>query len=200
VGILIAVVAVLLLGALVFNLVTKDSKTAVEQTRPVTVQGTPLPRYEGATAGGEDPGIGGTGPTLNGEDFDGNSITIGGASDKPRLVIFVAHWCPHCQREVPLIVDWRADGTIPSDIEVIGVSTGVDPAYPNYPPSEWLSEVGWTDPVMADAAEGTAAQAYGLASYPYFVALDKDGKVVARSSGELDQTAIAQLVQKLQQG
>ena len=146
VGILIAVVAVLLVGALVFNAMTKDDASAdVEQTRPVTVEGAALPRFDGTAA--QDPGIGAEAPVLTGQGFDGGAITIGGpqtgSDGRPTLVMFVAHWCPHCQREVPLVVGWRADGTIPSDIDLVAVSTGVDPAYPNYPPSEWLADEKW---------------------------------------------------------
>ena len=201
VGILIAVVAVLLVGALVFNAMTKDDASAdVEQTRPVTVEGAALPRFDGTAA--QDPGIGAEAPVLTGQGFDGGAITIGGpqtgSDGRPTLVMFVAHWCPHCQREVPLVVGWRADGTIPSDIDLVAVSTGVDPAYPNYPPSEWLADERWPGGIMADDADSTAAQAYGLSAYPYFVALDKDGKVVARDTGELTQDAIEQLVQQLE--
>jgi hypothetical protein len=39
--------------------------------------------------------------------------------------------------------------------------------------------------VLVDAERGTAAAAYGLESFPYFVALDAAGKVTGRASGEL---------------
>jgi thiol-disulfide isomerase/thioredoxin len=197
VGILIAVVAVLLLGAIIYNAVSKeDTTTTVEQNRPVTVEGTALPEFDHGLA--QDPAIGTPAPTLSGQGFDGDKVALGGASDRPTLAVFVAHWCPHCQREVPLLVQWRADGTIPSDIDVVAVSTAVNPAYPNYPPSEWLADVGWEDPVMADDVDMSAAAAYGLSAYPYFVALDTDGNVVARDTGELTQDAVSQLVQQLQ--
>jgi thiol-disulfide isomerase/thioredoxin len=196
VGILIAVVAVLLLGAVVYNAVSKDNTTAVEQNQPVTVSGAALPEFERGLA--PDPAVGTPAPGLSGQGFDGDKVTIGGASDHPTLVVFVAHWCPHCQREVPLLVQWRADGTIPPDVDLVAVSTAVNPAYPNYPPSEWLDDVGWKDPVMADDADMTAAGAYGLSAYPYFVALDTEGNVVARDTGELTQDAVRQLVQQLQ--
>ena len=51
---------------------------------------------------------------------------------------------------------------------------------------------------MADSGRDAAAAAFGLPSYPYFVALDADGKVVARGTGELDQAAMQDLVAQLQ--
>ena len=43
---------------------------------------------------------------------------------------------------------------------------------------------------MADSRDGTAAKAYGLTAYPYFVLVNADGTVAGRGSGELpeDQT------------
>ena len=28
----------------------------------------------------------------------------------PQLIVVMAHWCPHCQAEIPRIVDWNTDG------------------------------------------------------------------------------------------
>jgi hypothetical protein len=39
--------------------------------------------------------------------------------------------------------------------------------------------------VIADDEAGTAATTFGLSAFPYFVAVDADGTVVARASGEL---------------
>jgi len=47
---------------------------------------------------------------------------------------------------------------------------------------------------MADSASGTAANAYGLPGFPYFVALDSSGKVIGRSSGEITTNQFAKLV------
>ena len=46
---------------------------------------------------------------------------------------------------------------------------------------------------MADSASGTAANAYGLPAFPYFVALDSSGKVVGRTSGEITTDQFAKL-------
>ncbi|HMQ27760.1 MAG TPA: redoxin domain-containing protein, partial [Acidimicrobiales bacterium] len=100
------------------------------QTASVTVDGAPLPQF---TEGREDAAVGETAPTLRGRTFTGEPVTIGGPSDQPSIVVFVAHWCPHCQAEVPRLVEWRADGTIPDDIRLVGVATGTDENQPNYP-------------------------------------------------------------------
>jgi thiol-disulfide isomerase/thioredoxin len=202
VAILLGVVAVLLVGAIAVTALTKDDSSSgssgsadVEQTRPVSIAGTPLPLLPHE---GDDPAVGMTAPVLTGASFTGETETLGGATAKPTLAVFVAHWCPHCQREVPLLVQWADDGTIPEDIDLVAVSTAVGRYPVNYPPSEWLDREGWPGRIIADDQNDTAAQAYGLPSYPYFLALDKEGKVVARGTGELDQAQVAELVDKLQ--
>jgi thiol-disulfide isomerase/thioredoxin len=157
----------------------------IAQNRPVTVQGTPLAPYpQDSTT--NDPGIGQLAPTLVGQSFDGSPVTIGGPGPQPTLVAFVAHWCPHCNVEVPRLVQWIGQGGPPKDLRIVAVSTGVDKSAPNYPPSSWLAKLKWPEPVMADSADATAAQAYGLAFYPYLVVLGPDGKVLGRTTGELE--------------
>ena len=143
--------------------------------------GDPLTEFPGNDA--DDPSIGATAPVVDGKSFDGTPESIGGATGRPSLVVFVAHWCPHCQDEVPRLVDWRADGTIPEDIDLVAVSTAVESDLPNYPPSAWLAAEEWPGRILTDDADGTAAGVYGLPSYPYFVALDADGRVVAPGHG-----------------
>jgi hypothetical protein len=74
---------------------------------------------------------------------------------------------------------------MPDDVELLTVSTSVKPGADNYPPEKWLESEGWSAPVLADDDASSVAQAYGLTSFPYFVVVDADGKVVARASGEL---------------
>ncbi len=46
---------------------------------------------------------------------------------------------------------------------------------------------------MFDDAVGTAAEAYGVASFPYWAVIDGDGRVVFRYSGQLDESGIEQV-------
>ena len=136
-----------------------------------------------AGGGGDDDAVGGPAPEATGEDFDGDAVTVGG--EAAQVIAFVAHWCPHCQAEVPRIVEWIADGELPEDVPIRLVATGTDERQPNYPPSAWLEEEGWEGPVLVDSAESLVGEAFGVSAYPFFVAVDADGEVVARTSGEL---------------
>jgi cytochrome c biogenesis protein CcmG/thiol:disulfide interchange protein DsbE len=167
---------------------TDAAAEGLEQTRPVEVSGSPLPEF---SARGADPAVGRPAPELRGQSFDGTPVEV--THGRPKLLVFVAHWCRHCQREVPVIVEHLRSQPLPDSIDLVAISTGVSPDQPNYPPSTWLRRERWTAPVLADSSEGAAADAFGLASFPYFVAVDGAGKVVARTSGELGPDQFDQL-------
>ena len=169
---------------------SSGSDAALVQQREVVVDGATLAAYDSTAP--SDPAVGQVAPKVQGTSFDGTPVTIGGPGTGNRLVLFVAHWCPHCQREVPLLAP-KLQGLVPGGGQVLTVATGTNASAPNYPPSAWLRKVGWKAPVLADSKGFEAAKAYGLSSYPYFVALDKDGKVIARGTGELAADAVSAL-------
>lgn len=166
------------------------SIAGVEETRDVEVGGAAL----APLGAGTDPAMGQTIPAVTGATFDGTPVTIGG-NGKATVVVFVAHWCPHCQNEVPLLSDHLAGQPMPDGVELVTVSTSTSPERPNYPPSAWLDREDWPGPVLADSADGTAAQAFGLTGLPYFVAVNSAGEVVGRTSGEISTDQFDQLVE-----
>jgi cytochrome c biogenesis protein CcmG, thiol:disulfide interchange protein DsbE len=171
------------------NGTTGSTQLAAQETRPVEVSGTPIPRFDARS----DTGAGMVIPTVEGASFDGTPVTIM-PDGRPKVIVFVAHWCPHCQREVPRLSEYLRENPLPGDVDMVTVATGTTPDRPNYPPSAWLERETWPGPVLADSEDATAASAFGLSSYPFFVAADKDGKIVARTSGELTTDQFAELV------
>ena len=186
-----AVVVVAGIIAIIASRDTDGTSTpaGVEQTRPVDVTGSALPVLPDAAT---DPAVGQPIPELHGHTFDDTPISIT-RDGRAKLVLFVAHWCPHCQREVPLLVDYLESHSLPDNVDLVTVATGTTPDRPNYPPSAWLERERWPAPVLVDDADGTAAQAFGLPGYPYFVAVDASGTVVARTSGEITTDQFAAL-------
>jgi hypothetical protein len=87
--------------------------------------------------------------------------------------------------EIPIVQQWIDQNGMPDNVELVTVSTAVDSAQPNYPPSEWLEAEGWTSPVMADDESGTASEALGTSGFPFFVFVNADGTVRSRFAGEL---------------
>jgi len=131
---------------------------------------------------GTDADIGKPAPTATGKNFAGDPVTLI-QPGKPTMIVFAAHWCPHCNAELPLIIDWmKSNGN--KDVDVIAVTTGSDVNKPNWPPSSWLANLGWGGRVLADSKDQTLAQAYGLTGYPYMVFVDAKGNVSTRFSGE----------------
>ncbi|MFZ4720723.1 MAG: TlpA family protein disulfide reductase [Ilumatobacteraceae bacterium] len=165
-------------------------------SQPVTVTGDPLPAFDSAKS--PDPAVGTSAPVLDGKNFNGQDIKVD-AADGAYMLVFLAHWCPHCNAEVPRLIDWRNSGAVPEELRVIGVATAVSPTAVNFPPAQWFSNKGWPWPVLVDesqgdAAAGKAAQAYGATGWPYFVIVGKDGKVKVRVSGEVEITDLQKIV------
>jgi cytochrome c biogenesis protein CcmG, thiol:disulfide interchange protein DsbE len=187
----IAAVAMAAVVALTASLVNGDEETVnAFDSAGATVDGTDLARF--ATTE-DDPDVGRAAPVIEGRDRDGDEITTPEAG-RPTILLFVAHWCPHCQAEVPVVQDWVDDGGLPDDVDLVTVATSIDDSRPNYPPSDWLSDEGWTSPTVADA-DGSAAEAYGLSAFPYWVVVDSSGRVVLRTTGELTHDQLDQLVE-----
>jgi thiol-disulfide isomerase/thioredoxin len=178
-ALLLGIGGVIVIGAAALALVLGQGGGGATATPTVTPSAA-LPAFV-QTAG--DPAIGMPAPQVSGQGFDGQPVAI--ADDgRAKIVLFLAHWCPHCQREVPVVQDWLDAGGLPSDVDLLSVATSIDANAPNYPPDAWLEREGWTAPVLVDA-DNAVADLYGLTSFPYWVAVDDQGDVVLRVTGEL---------------
>ena len=160
-------------------------------TAPVTVNGAALPAIP---ENGKDPAVGRPFPGITGSNvLDGSPVAIT-ADGRAKVVIYVAHWCPHCQAEVPVITAWLAAKGRPADVDLYAVSTAVAPDRGNFPPASWLVREKWPIATLADDAGGSAFRAAGLSSFPSFVAVGADGTVRARAMGELETAAFEALL------
>ncbi|MGB8861350.1 MAG: TlpA family protein disulfide reductase [Ilumatobacteraceae bacterium] len=168
--------------------------TAAPASDAPRINGDALPLW----TGGDDPAVGMPAPTVDGFDYAGNRATIQGGSGAT-LVVFAAHWCPHCNVELGLMLGWMADGTIPTSLPVTLVSTAEAAGTPNYPADQWLANAGWTAPVLRDshAVDGEAgdvAKAFGASAWPFSVLIGADGRVLARTAGQLDVNSLTALL------
>ncbi len=154
---------------------------ALQESGPVVVDGAALDPFDSSM---DDLSIGVTAPVISGESFDGSPIVIGAPSENLTLVVFLAHWCPHCNDEIPELIDLDEAGAIPDNVDVIGVSTAVRADAENFPPSEWIDDKGWAWPMMADDEGFSALNAMGGTSFPFAVVLSADGTVLARRAGQ----------------
>jgi cytochrome c biogenesis protein CcmG/thiol:disulfide interchange protein DsbE len=167
---------------------TVEGEVASGEFQPVIVDGDVLsPLGDGSGNPAMDTAMGKTAPTLNGYTFAGNPVSITpGASAQPIMLVFLAHWCPHCNREVPRLIDWQEQGLVPEGLRVIGVTTASRNDQANWPPSDWIEEMKWPFEVFADSEAGDAANAYGVDGFPFIAMVNAEGKIVGRHSGELE--------------
>ncbi len=166
-----------------------------EQVAPVQVIGEALasmPPEIPVTEPDNDPAVGEIAPDLIGTSFDGSPVTVT-ADGTPRVIMFVAHWCPHCQREIPAVKALIDDGALPEGLEIVVVSTAVRDGEPNFPPQDWLEAEQWPGLIMRDSPEFDALFAFGAGGFPFSVYLDSEHRVVARSAGELPEDIIRQI-------
>ncbi|MEI8240195.1 MAG: TlpA disulfide reductase family protein [Actinomycetota bacterium] len=163
---------------------------------PVKVTGTVLAPYDSKV--NPDPAVGTAVPVLEGKNFQGAPIVID-KSKGATMVVFLAHWCTHCNAEVPRLLAWKHSGQVPAGLNVVGVATAVAKTAVNYPPAQWFANKGWEWPVMVDeskgdGAAGVGADAYGATGWPYFVIFGADGKVKVRISGEVQISELQKIV------
>jgi cytochrome c biogenesis protein CcmG/thiol:disulfide interchange protein DsbE len=155
-----------------------EEEVALENYGAVVVSGDPLPPLPD---GEDDPAIGTRAPAITSEQ-PGSTVEVVPGDGEPMLILFLAHWCPHCQAELPKYVELAEQGAL-DGLRTVAVATSTTPERPNYPPSAWLDEEGWAGDRFYDDRESTAAAAYGLTSFPFAVFVDADGNVVDRFSG-----------------
>lgn len=195
--IVVGVVGFGILAGIMVGRSSQNSEPTGVYVSDVVVTGETLPPT--VAPGTPDPAVGMTAPELEGRTFDGSPLAFTN-DGSPRVVAFVAHWCPHCQRDVADVTGYLADHPVPGGIEVQTVSTLVDENAANFPPDRWLESEGWPWPVMNDDENNTAARAFGLTGTPLWVFVDADGHVVERVSGEIGAAALWQKMEALAAG
>jgi thiol-disulfide isomerase/thioredoxin len=176
-------IATVVIVATVVALLASAAPSGLSEPAPrdLVVSGTPLPPMPQT---GLDPAVGQPVPSISGTGLEGESIQIGPDGGAQAIVI-LAHWCPHCQAELPVLSEWLASNQSPPGVRVVALSTGIDAMRPNYPPSAWLEREGWTQPTLVDDAGSTGLAALGMTTFPAFVFVDSDGTVAMRMTGEI---------------
>lgn len=178
---------------------TSTTSSEVDGFGDVFVVGEPLPVFEPGT--GDDPALGLQAPSLTGEDGTGTGLTIG-PDGKAKIVVLLAHWCPHCQAQMPVLQSWLDSGGLPMGVDLYAVAVLTDRLRDEstWPPAEWLAGEGWTYPTIEDDDEGRAATALGVTGVPLFVVLDGNNTVLGRIAGELDVGQLDTLAQLASEG
>lgn len=143
-----------------------------------------LKSFQGNDA--KDTAVGDKIPEFSGKNIKNEKVSFGPDAGQPQFIAVMAHWCPHCNNEVPKIVEWANDGGLPDNVKMWAISTSAKQGSPNFPPAEWLAKEKWTWPALVDDELGTASLALGGDGFPFLVFVNADGTVYKRFSGEMD--------------
>ena len=159
----------------------------------INVVGDSLPQYAGEND--DNVALGLAAPTFSAPDQNSEIFQLE-KNGNSKALLFLAHWCPHCQREVPVVQRFIDSNGVPPGIDVIAVATSIDRGRDNYPPQEWLEREGWSETQIYDL-DREIGEAYGLNAFPYWVFLDKDLNVLARRTGNLPEDMVGALLIQL---
>ena len=179
IGVVGGVVVLLLVAAVVFG----NQEVGAEYGDP-EVQGEALPLMP-PNAPIDDTATGFEYPNVRGQDFDGSTVTIDNGDGRAKGIVFLAHWCPHCQDEVPRVQAWLDSTGGDPGVDLYSVATSMNSGRGNFPPSSWLEGEGWTVPTIRDDQQNSVLLSYGAGGFPYWVFTNADGTVAVRTSGQL---------------
>ena len=173
---------------------TSDVPSLEDVAGPVQVEGqaiaVPLPEE----AGTPDPAVGLPSPRIEALDYDDRPFVIG-EPGRAQVLVFLAHWCPVCDQELPTLRSIVAADGVPDEVDLVFVTTGLDPGRPNWPPQRWLDDAGLGGvTTVRDDVGDPLMRAYGLRAYPAWAVIDREGTVVARRQGLLPAVGVAQLL------
>ena len=192
---IIAGAVVLVLGLAIAIGVTLSSEPVAAglPEGEINVDGESLPQYAGEND--DNISLGLSAPTFSAPDQNSEIFNLE-KNGNSKALLFLAHWCPHCQREVPVVQSFIDSNGVPPGIDVIAVATSIDRGRDNYPPQEWLEREGWSETQIYDL-DREIGEAYGLNAFPYWVFLDKDLNVIARRTGNLPEDMVGALLVQL---
>ncbi len=158
-----------------------------------TVTGDLLPEFAGEND--DNIALGLAAPIFSAPNENSEIVTLE-KNGNAKALLFLAHWCGYCQKEVPIVQRVINTIGVPDGVEVIAIATSIDRGRENYPPQKWLDEEGWSETQLYDL-DKEIGSAYGLNAFPYWVFLDKDLNVIARRTGNLPEETVGGLLLQL---
>jgi peroxiredoxin len=138
--------------------------------------------------------IGDTAPDFTLKDLTDKDVKLSDAGKgKVTLLTFWVTWCPHCQREMPVLQSVHTDlGGKDFTVVAVGLDEPADV-------KSFCSTNKLTYPVLIGGnKDGEAvADVYGVTGVPAMFFIGKDGKVKSMISGESDEKTLRSELEKL---
>ena len=136
--------------------------------------------------------VGSTAPDFSANTVDGNSVSLGDTGGKDATVlVFFATWCPHCNKEAPIISELADSHQEDLRVVIVGVDGQDDPEKVQ----AFVQKYGIDGPAVYDQS---LSSPYKVSGYPTVYVLDKDQKIVAANSGETPQDVLEGWVEDAQ--
>ena len=106
----------------------------------------------------------------------GGSVSVGEGGAPATMLVFFATWCPHCQREAPVLSELESqyDG-----LRMIMV--GIDGEDNPHKVREFVERYDIESPAVYEPSLGTE---YRVSGYPTVYVLNEDNEVIGAHSGE----------------
>jgi thiol-disulfide isomerase/thioredoxin len=120
--------------------------------------------------------VGEKAPGFTAETVGGGSVSVGDGEAGATMLVFFATWCPHCQREAPVMSELE---TQYDDLQLVMV--GIDAQDNPDKVRQFAEEYDIESPAVYEPLLGSE---YGVSGYPTVYVLDEDNRVVGAHSGE----------------
>ena len=121
--------------------------------------------------------VGSQAPDFTAETVNGASVSLGDAGGKEAtMLVFFASWCPHCNKEAPLISQLENEY---ENLRVVMV--GIDDRDDSEKVREFVDRYGIEGPATYEPSLRSTYQASG---YPTIYVIDGKQEIVAAHSGE----------------
>lgn len=144
----------------------------------------PIPR------GGADPAVGMTLGSFTARDWTtGADLTVA-PSERAKVILVWAHWCPYCQQELPIMSTLHSSGALDefTAVDFLTITTFIDESRPN-PLEPYLKDQAFGFPVLVDGNSSLAA-ALGVQAVPAWVIVGADGAVLGRFTGAIPEEQV----------
>ena len=128
--------------------------------------------------------------------LDGGLLKWSDYVGHPTVLAVWAPWCPHCQKELPVLADAVAGS---AEVRMVSVATAIDQA-PHPPIEGYMADHGLTFPVGLDDANDTLGRGLGVSAFPTVYFVGADGRVMHATVGEIRSDELRAILAKLGSG
>ena len=120
--------------------------------------------------------VGERAPSFTAKTVGGGSVSVGNGAAEATMLVFFATWCPHCQKEAPVMSE------LESQYEGLRmVMVGIDGQDNPEKVRQYVERYDIESPAVYEPSLGSE---YGVSGYPTVYVLNKDNEVIGAHAGE----------------